>query len=71
VSTQVQEAQKIARALHFATQNAQSAFRCFASRDFAFKISDFSSTVRDFSLDTEAQIGRRIYLFQLVTHPRI
>jgi hypothetical protein len=32
----------------------------FASRDFVYKISDFSSTVRDFSPDTEAQKNRRL-----------
>jgi hypothetical protein len=44
---------KIAFTLQFAAKKCFRILSRFASRDFVYKISDFSSTVRDFSLDTE------------------
>jgi hypothetical protein len=61
----VQAFKKLAQ-VHFAPMRSFSFVRCFASRDFVYKILDFSSTVRDFSLDTEAQeSGVELFLFAM------
>jgi hypothetical protein len=48
------QAQKVQAQVQFFASELALCANGFASRDFVFKISNFSSTVRDFSLDTEA-----------------